>query len=1734
MAEAIGLGLSIFALVKLGAVVLNTCYDYVAKAKNAPEDIQRIISEVGSLQTILEQLQRLTSDPDEEKMTLLKSLEGPNGPFKACYDVLDEIQKKLQSIKDVASLRRRLLFPFEGPKLNELLHTLEKHKTSFILAIAGDNVKATSNVEKKVDNVSNRLEDMKALEYRKEVLQWLKGADPTTNHNTARKKHEPGTGEWLLDSKEFKSWMEEDGKIMWLNGIPGAGKTVLSSTVIENLILHCKTRTGDRVAYYYFDFSDHGKQTTSGCLQSLIRQLCEQSDTIPVAVKELHADCKSTTPSLSQLTSTLIGIMNYGPKYFIAIDALDECKEEEEEHERESFFEALQEIISSTTGRYSVFIASRPEIDISRNLTELGALNFNIQRNLVDADIRSHVRACLEKEIRFKKWPIPVKTQVEDKLTAGANGMFRWAVCQLDSLKRCLKPANALRELETLPKTLEETYSRILKRVPSVYEREMKSILLLLAFSTRPMTIQEVAEATAVNLENRSFSTDERFPDAYDILELCSSLVSLVDLGSDSASILRKERMNVFNWPPETKIIHFAHFSVKEYIISERARKMVSPSLVITPSTSQLHIAEMCLIYLLDFNGGKATTNFDHSEYPLLAYAALHWMTHLASMEEADLAAIEDLLLRLFDPDDSANLMNCLNLYDPVSRYTLRQYGDQTRTLGFTVHRNKQDFETPLYYACYYGLLPIVEALLGKLATRRRSAEELGTALEAAASGGYVAIVRRLLEEGADPNAPYCRKFHRPLHAGASSGSVEIVELLLAAGADVNASGGEFGTALHVAARHGSSEIIQLLIDNGHDVNPWVQMYGTALTLAARHGHDGAIMTLLKNGANPNVYGGAYLSALNAAAEHARVDAVRALLDAGAEIKLDQGRDRALHEAAERAEISIMRLLIARGADINAPGGTYGTPLKSAIQSRDDAAFAFMLENGADINERGSTSKYPIDQAIFGGNLKAADKLLELGGKFGDGALNEALDYHTKEYLVKTLLDRGADPNAFHKKHGNVLQFAVYGSRHQAIRWLLEAGADVNAVEGEYGTALQAATAGKNESIVLLLLEFGAKVNLPCCGKFGNPLQAAARMGKMSLVQLLIDRGADINARGGRYETALQGAAAKGDETIVRLLLSKKADVNIVGGDYQTALRAAAAEGHEGIVKLLLAAGADINITTVGEHTSASDPYSITSFRSTLEVAVASGNIAIVQLLLDHGMDINASEESCSASLSHAAALPTTTMLEFLIDQGADVKLYGGMVTFTAANRRKIDPLKLLIRHGANINYCTQHSGSALQECAHMGHREIMELLLESGADVNAQGGFYGTALQRAIESGKKEISMELLRRGADVNAKAGKWGTALSMAARKGDEEMVRELLQRGADVNLTHGYHSNALQAAIDGDYYEMANELLDKGADPSVPGVHGTALISACGYGKVGQIQLVKRILSYGVDIEAVDPARPEDSATPGTRFYVTALQYAAYAGNEAVARLLIEAGANVNMKAGTWGYALQVAAKRGHHEVVTLLLENGADINAVGGEFGTALQAAANEGNDTVVSLLLENGADVNIEAGLYGSPLQAVSRLGKLRHVQLFLERGAKINTTVGHYGAPLHAAAKRGNDGVVKLLLEHGADVNLMCGKHGSALQAACCGHSGRTENIRTIELLLKHGANVNQEGGKWGTALQAAAYHHYFYVEILLRHGADPNLKGGRFGSPLEAARKKGLPRVARLLIQHGAREDT
>src|SRR5436309_2628541 len=112
--------------------------------------------------------------------------------------------------------------------------------------------------------------------------------------------------------------------------------------------------------------------------------------------------------------------------------------------------------------------------------------------------------------------------------------------------------------------------------------------------------------------------------------------------------------------------------------------------------------------------------------------------------------------------------------------------------------------------------------LLGiKTGSYTQNAEQLGSSLEAAASGGHDEIIKRLLAEGSDPNPKYCSQFFRPIQAAAHSGQPSTVNLLLAAGADISPAsyGGEYRTALYVAAEQGSAECIQALLNAGHEIN---------------------------------------------------------------------------------------------------------------------------------------------------------------------------------------------------------------------------------------------------------------------------------------------------------------------------------------------------------------------------------------------------------------------------------------------------------------------------------------------------------------------------------------------------------------------------------------------------------------------------------------------------------------------------------------------------------------------------------------------------------------------------------------------------------------------------------------------------------------------------------------------------------------------------------------------------
>lgn len=165
----------------------------------------------------------------------------------------------------------------------------------------------------------------------------------------------------------------------------------------------------------------------------------------------------------------------------------------------------------------------------------------------------------------------------------------------------------------------------------------------------------------------------------------------------------------------------------------------------------------------------------------------------------------------------------------------------------------------------------------------------------------------------------------------------------------------------------------------------------------------------------------------------------------------------------------------------------------------------------------------------------------------------------------------------------------------------------------------------------------------------------------------------------------------------------------------------------------------------------------------------------------------------------------------------------------------------------------------------------------------------------------------------------------------------------------------------------------------------------------------------------------------------------------------------------------GFALQAAAYHRHEAIVRLLLEKGADVNVQGGKYGNALQAAAYNGRESIVQLLLDKGAEVNAQGGDYKNALQAAAIYGWESIVQLLLDNGAEVNAQGGQYGNALQVAARSESESIVQLLLDKGADINAKGGSYGNAVQAAVIG-------IRweIAELLLLHGAAVDSPGPEW------------------------------------------------------------
>lgn len=553
-------------------------------------------------------------------------------------------------------------------------------------------------------------------------------------------------------------------------------------------------------------------------------------------------------------------------------------------------------------------------------------------------------------------------------------------MCQLDTMRKCLTPAMVHAELRRMPETLDQTYDRILQQVPKLHQPFVQSALHWLAFSARPLQIQELAEAAVVQPDGEDFDVERaRFFDQNMITELCGSLVT-------SSTI--DHRRGVKNWltdkidtemgyssaslPQGTSstftVVSLSHFSVKEYMVSPRLGKGALANYQTSERLANAALARSCLFYLLHYNSGEIAPKLEFNEWPLLEYAARNWMSHwhLAGVENQQSPELQGTAQCFFDPQSSHAYVNWLNVSVPDAM----PLGDSTNNHHCREMRTSaHNYHQPLYWAASIGNLALVEWLLAKGAEVSSREGQLGSALGAAAFHGHANVVECLLKHGADPNLADS-EFGNVLQVAALGGSIEAVKQLLDAGAVVNALGGAYNTALVAATSKEHHDVVALLIKNGADTSIGSHEHGSSLYQAALVGDTSTVMTLLGAGADINELQDSDGTALYAASLRGSVPLVELLLRKGADVNKG-GRGEfgyPVSVAAAGGHAQVVRILTEAGAEVNVLGGHRGvTALEAAVESRDMATFLAVLETGADPNREGMAQLNAVASTRYGG-----------------------------------------------------------------------------------------------------------------------------------------------------------------------------------------------------------------------------------------------------------------------------------------------------------------------------------------------------------------------------------------------------------------------------------------------------------------------------------------------------------------------------------------------------------------------------------------------------------------------------------------------------------------------------------------------------------------------------------------------------------------------------------------------
>jgi Cdc6-like AAA superfamily ATPase len=262
-------------------------------------------------------------------------------------------------------------------------------------------------------------------EERQAIINWLSPVDYTSQQSDFISRRQAGTGQWLLDSGEFQAWLNTSKRTLFCPGIPGAGKTMISSIVVDRLWNEFHNDTDIGIAYLYCNYRQQQEQKAENLLSSLLRQFTQQRISMPAEVKDLYKRHRTngTRPSFDELAKVLLSLVRLYSRVFIIIDALDECPTSSEARDR-----LLSEVfILQTQAQVNLLATSRfiPEIMLRFE----GCMSKEIRAK--DDDILRYVEGRIPQLLRSRisKYP-DLQSAIRREVVKAADGMYVYSMYQ--------------------------------------------------------------------------------------------------------------------------------------------------------------------------------------------------------------------------------------------------------------------------------------------------------------------------------------------------------------------------------------------------------------------------------------------------------------------------------------------------------------------------------------------------------------------------------------------------------------------------------------------------------------------------------------------------------------------------------------------------------------------------------------------------------------------------------------------------------------------------------------------------------------------------------------------------------------------------------------------------------------------------------------------------------------------------------------------------------------------------------------------------------------------------------------------------------------------------------------------------------------------------------------------------------------------------------------------------------